>query len=114
MQMLSAEVSFFPLLFFFSQEFIRSWYSSVSIATGYGLDDQGSISIRGKIFLSSITSRPALGPVQPPVQWILEAVCLGVKQHGCETDHSPPCSAEVKNGGAVFPLPICLHGIMLN
>jgi hypothetical protein len=23
----------------------------------------------------------------------------------CESDHSPPCSAEVKNGGAIYPLP---------
>jgi hypothetical protein len=29
----------------------------------------------------------------------------GVKRQGPEADHSPPSSAEVKNGGAIPPLP---------
>jgi hypothetical protein len=28
-----------------------------------------------------------------------------IKRQGCEADHSPPSSAEVKNGGAIPPLP---------
>jgi hypothetical protein len=31
-----------------------------------------------------------------------------------ETDHSPPSSSEVKNDGTIPPLPIVLHGIVLN
>jgi hypothetical protein len=42
--------------------FNRSRDSLVDIATGYGLDGQGSIPNRGKIFLFFIVSRPALGP----------------------------------------------------
>jgi hypothetical protein len=38
----------------------------------------------------------ALGPTQPPIQWVLEALSLGVKRPGREADHSPPSSAEVK------------------
>jgi hypothetical protein len=38
----------------------------------------------------------------------------GVKRQGRETDHSPLSSPEVKNGGAIPPLPHCLHGIVLN
>jgi hypothetical protein len=38
----------------------------------------------------------------------------GVKRPGREANHSLPSSAEVKNGGAIPPRPICLHGIMLN
>jgi hypothetical protein len=30
---------------------------------------------------------------------------LGVKRPGREADHSPPSSAEIKNGGATTPLP---------
>jgi hypothetical protein len=36
--------------------------SSVAIVTGYELEGWGSISVRGKAFLFSITSRPALKP----------------------------------------------------
>jgi hypothetical protein len=47
----------------------------------------------------------ALGPNQPPIQWVPGVISLGVKQLGCEADHSPPSSAEIKNGGAIPPLP---------
>jgi hypothetical protein len=43
--------------------------SSVSIATGYRLDGSGIESRWGQDFLH--TSRLALGPTQPPVQWVL-------------------------------------------
>jgi hypothetical protein len=68
------------------------------LATGYGLDDQGvSLSpSRVKNFLFSTSSRPALGPTQPLIQWVLGVLSLGVKRQGCEADHSPPSSAEVK------------------
>jgi hypothetical protein len=47
----------------------RSWSSSVSIVSDYGLDDRGSITRqRQSIFPLSSVSRPALGPTQPPVQ----------------------------------------------
>jgi hypothetical protein len=38
-----------------------------------------------------------MGPTQPPIQWVPEALSLGVKRLGREADHSPPSSAEVKN-----------------
>jgi hypothetical protein len=40
-------------------------------------------------FFFGITSRPALGPTQPPIQWISWAFSLGVKWPGCEADRSP-------------------------
>jgi hypothetical protein len=42
--------------------------SSVGIATGYGLNGPGIEFRWGRDF--SHTSRPALGPTQPPVQWV--------------------------------------------
>jgi hypothetical protein len=42
--------------------------SSVDIATGYKLDGPVIESRWGRDF--SHTSRPALGPTQPPVQWV--------------------------------------------
>jgi hypothetical protein len=47
-------------------------------------------------FLFTTTSRPALGPTQPPIEWVPGAHSLGVKRPGHEADHSPPSSAEVK------------------
>jgi hypothetical protein len=41
-------------------------------------------------------SRTALGPSQPPIQWVSGSLSLGVKRVGRETDHSSPSSAEVK------------------
>jgi hypothetical protein len=43
-----------------------------------------------------MSSRPALGPNQHPIQWAPGTSSLGVKRPGSETDHSLPTSAEVK------------------
>jgi hypothetical protein len=51
---------------------------------------------------------------QHPIQWLLGARSPGVKRQGREAALQPPSSAHVKNGGAKHPLPICLHGIVLN
>ena len=40
-------------------------------------------------------SRQALGPTQPPIQWI-PVLSRGVKRPGRGVDHAPPSSAEVK------------------
>jgi hypothetical protein len=75
----------------------KSRDSSVGTALGYGLDDQGFKSRQGLgIFLFTTASRTALGPTQPPIQWVPGAPSLGVKQPGREADHSPPSSAEIK------------------
>jgi hypothetical protein len=42
------------------------------------------------------SSRQALGPLQPPIQWVPWAHSPGVKRSGREVDRSHPTSAEVK------------------
>jgi hypothetical protein len=94
----------------------RSWHSSVGILLGYGLMIGGFESQQGLgIFLSTTASRSALGPIQPPTQWVLGALSLGEKRPGRETDHSNPSSAEVKNAWSyTSTLPIRLHGVVLS
>jgi hypothetical protein len=72
---------------------------AVSIVSGYGLDDRGSITGRGeRIFPVASVSRPVLGPTHPPVQWVPVILSPGVKARpGRDADHSPSYSAEVKN-----------------
>jgi hypothetical protein len=82
----------------------------------YGLDDRGfeSQQILG-VFLITTTSKPALGPNQPPIQCVAGALYLGVKKPGLEADHSPPSSSEVKNAwSCTFSPPIRLHCVVLS
>jgi hypothetical protein len=50
------------------------------------------------------TSRSALGLTQPPIQMVLEANSLVVKQQRCEADRSPLSIAEVKERRGIPPL----------
>jgi hypothetical protein len=73
--------------------------SSVGISLAYGLDNRGSrVRFPAGLGISLFTtvSRMALGPPQPPIQWVPGALSLEVKRPGREADHSPPPSAEVK------------------
>jgi hypothetical protein len=57
----------------------------------------------------------ALGPTQPPIQWVPGALSLGIKRAGCEADHSSPSSAEVKNAWSYTSTPpIRLHDVVLS
>jgi hypothetical protein len=42
-------------------------------------------------------SRSALGPTQPPIQWVPGALSQEVKQPGHEADHTLPSSTKVNN-----------------
>jgi hypothetical protein len=67
----------------------------------YGLDDR-AIGVRSpagaKDFSLFSVSRPALGPTQPPVQWVPGVLSPRIKARpGRDADHSPLSSAEVEN-----------------
>jgi hypothetical protein len=72
--------------------------SIVGLASGYRLDDHGvgvRVLVGSRIFFP-MSSGPALGRTQPPIQWVLGALSPGVKGPWREADHSPPTNAEVK------------------
>jgi hypothetical protein len=76
----------------------KSQDGSVGIATKLRtgrsrLDSQQGLGI----FLSTTASKPALGPIQPPIQWVPRVPSSGVKQPRREAAHSPPSIIEVKN-----------------
>jgi hypothetical protein len=72
----------------------------IGVAMSYGAGRADSIPGSGKIFFST--------PQRPDPLWgppsLLSNGYRGVKQQGREADHSPPSSAEVKNGGVIPPL----------
>jgi hypothetical protein len=49
------------------------------IATGYRLYDRG-VGVRVKNFHFFISFRQALGPTQPPIQWVPGVLSTGVKR----------------------------------
>jgi hypothetical protein len=80
--------------------------SSVGIAIGYGLDDRGSILDSSKRFISIPQhSDRRWRPSNLLPNGYQAFFSLGVKRPGLEANHSPPCSAEIKNGDAIPPLP---------
>jgi hypothetical protein len=63
------------------------------------LDDKRGRSLstsKVKNFLFTTSSRLALGPTQPTIQWVLGVLSPGVKWLGREADQSPPTGVKVK------------------
>ena len=68
--------------------------SSVGIATRYGLDGPGIKSRWRRDFLH--LPRPALGPTQPPIQWVPGLFFGGKERPGCDFDHQLHLPAKLK------------------
>ena len=87
--------------------------SVVGIQTRYGLDGPGIESRWERDFPHP--SRPALGPIQPPIQWV-SSLFSGAKWPGGGVDHPPPSSAEVKQRVELYlySTPLAgLHGLFM-
>jgi hypothetical protein len=62
-------------------KYFGSRVSSGSIVSDYGLDDRAiGVRSRQRIFPLTSVSKPALGPTQPPVQWVPGVLSRGVKR----------------------------------
>jgi hypothetical protein len=79
------------------------------------LDSRSSIPGIGKRFLAS-PQRPDRLWASPSLlsNWNRGDLSPGVKQQRNKADHSTLSSIEVKNGVAIAPLPVRLHGLGLN
>jgi hypothetical protein len=91
---------------------VQSRDRAVSIATGYGLDDERvgvGIPKGARIFTSPFRPDRLWGPPRPLPNGYKGALSSGVKRPGSEADHSPPTSAEVKKMRSIR-----LHGVVLN
>jgi hypothetical protein len=87
---------------------IYQWFGGSWSRYSGGLEGLSSIPDRGKIYIFSTASRPALGPTQPLIQRVPGGGggdFHGVKLPDREADHSPLSSVEGKNGGAIPALP---------
>jgi len=62
-------------------------FIGIRLEAGVG---KGFISLRHRVQTGS-------GGIQIPIQCVPWASSSGIKRPGCETDHPPPTSAEVKN-----------------
>ena len=77
------------------------------IATGYGLDGPGIESRSGQNFPH--LSRQALGPTQPPVQWV-PCLSWGKERPGRDADPSPLLAPWSRKSRAIPLLPLWAVG----
>jgi hypothetical protein len=95
--------------------FVTSRDTSVGTATGLRARRQGFDSRqRQGNFLHATAFRSVLGSTQPLIQWVQRDLSPGIKRPGREAHHLRPCSAEVKNVGAILPRPHTLRAVVLN
>jgi hypothetical protein len=86
-------------VFIYTRKPTRSRDSSVGIATGYGLDDQGvGSSSPGRVKQFPLLHIVQTGSGVHPTSYKMdtEGSFPGVKRQGREADHSPPTNAEFK------------------
>jgi hypothetical protein len=94
--------------------FFFTFVSAVGIATGYGLDEGGvgvRVPVGAKFFSSPRRPHRIGGPSSLLSNGHRGRFPRWYSGRGVKL--TSPSSAEVKNGGDIPPLPVCLHGIVL-
>jgi hypothetical protein len=84
---------------------IAQWYSAGPRAVWSGFESRQGLGI----FLFTTAFRLALGPTQPPTQWVPGALSLGVKWPGREAYHAHlHLVPRSRMHGAILPFPQCV------
>jgi hypothetical protein len=87
--------------------------SIVSLTTGWTIGRSRFDPRQGQIFLLAPASRLALGPTQPPIQWVLGVLSPGVKRvQGVTLTTRPHLVPRLRMSRSYTSSPpICLHGM---
>jgi hypothetical protein len=84
--------------------------SLVSIATGYRLDGLGIESRWGTRFFAHVQTGPGAHPASCTMG---TGSFPGVKRPGCDADHPPPSSAEIKKDQGYTSTPLWAFGLVM-
>jgi hypothetical protein len=78
------------------------------MATGYEVDERATgiqfLAEARKLVFSTMSRQP-LGSTQPHIQCMQGTFSPNVKWLGCEANHSPPSTADIKNAWIYSPTP---------
>jgi len=93
----------------------KSTYNGVmKHETGWKTGAPYSTGLWNDSILFVTASRPAMGPIQPPIEPVPGAISTEIKRPRLEADLPPPSSAEVKNMWSYTCTHACLYGLMLS
>jgi hypothetical protein len=83
---------------------LGGWVTSVNIMINGFMNEVWSL--QGlEIFLLATMTRPVFLLTQPLIQWVPGAFPRGIKQRGCEADHSHSSSAMIKKQWSYTSIP---------
>jgi hypothetical protein len=90
------------------------WYQYRScLTTGWTIGLSRFDPRQGQIFLLAPASRPALGPTEPPIQWVPGVLSPGVKRgRGVTLTTHPHLASRLRMSRSYTSSPpMCLHGV---
>jgi hypothetical protein len=87
MSKLEGHYAVLKVALYFMAGCLLSFRNSFHLSTGWTIGVLGFDSLWELEIIFRTASRTALGPTQPPIQWVTGSLSLGVKRPGREADH---------------------------
>jgi hypothetical protein len=79
---------------------------------GRAMDPTAGVWFQAGTRIFFIAFIPALGPIQPPIQWVPGALSSGVKREGREANHSSLSSGKVRMEELYLHCPMLFHSLL--